>query len=642
MKRVFNFLQWLGFAALVAAILWLVFRPSPPLDYRPDTWSSWDGFMTISYAGVTRSENTIYPSSRTLLEHMEALRASGYQTITPEDALAFLEGRAPLPDKALLILFEGARKETFVRAHPVLRKFGMRATLCVPTVSIESWDESCLRTGDIRKILAMPQWGIASMGGKAMVLHETADGRQDHFLSTRQWIPRERRLETDEEFRARLKKDYTDSAAVLAKLNGAPVTAFVYPYADDGRRTGADPLAGEFNYAGVTANHRMAFVLASNPFNPPGRHPYALTRLRVNGDWTAAQVLTALKRARPLADRVVEIGSSEQWALAGSARIVRDELILGDEDAARIRGSDLWTDAQITVSIKRTPKTIAVCYARMLSPADCLRLSIDDKDIRLQESRSGMPVTIRTAPTPAGDVLRLDWKVKGLRSWLVVNDLPVFGPVPLATPSASGAIGFESQGGVTALAQLKVQPLQRRGVLAESWMGLPFERRASITDYLTPFPEPGEAVPAQQCLDSIQAVSEGAEVWPILRAPTNGVEPAARTEAMVAQLARQDIKPFIRGFVVDAAHKDWIAPLRAGGFRIMHRVQAGEAMPLSVTNETDHVWLDMTGADVYRLAREFLRRHPPSQLVLRDEEAIRRIPRVDQIVVWTEGEGKNP
>lgn len=642
MKRVFNFLQWLGFVALLAAILWLVFRPSPPLDYKPQTWSNWDGFMTISYAGVTRSENTIYPSSKILRSHLEALRAAGYQTITPEDALAFLEGRAPLPDKALLILFEGARKETFIRAHPVLRKFGMRATLCVPTVSIESWDESCLRTGDIRKILAMPQWGIASMGGKAVELHETADGRKDHFLSTRQWLPKQRRLETDEEFRDRLKRDYADSAAALAKLNGAPITAYVYPYADDGRRVGADPLAGSLNYAGVTANYRMAFVLASNPFNPPGRQPYALTRLRVDGDWTADQVLTALTRARPLASRTVEIGASEQWAFSGSARIVRDELILGDEDSARIRGSDFWTDAQISMSLMRTPKAITVCYARWLNPDDCLRLSIDDKDIRLQESRNGMPVTIRTAPTPAGDVLRIEWKVKGLRSWLTINDLPVFGPVPLATPAASGAIGLESRGGVSALSTLVVKPLPHRGVVVDSWMKLPQEWRASFTDYVTPFPEPGESVTPQQCRDAIQAVSEGAEVWPILKASRNGADPAGKVKAMVAELIRTDVRPFIKGFVVDAAHKHWIDPLRDGGFQIMHRIAEGEPMPISVTNRTDYVWLDMTGTNVFPMADEFLRRHPPSQLIIRDAEAIRRIPRADQMMVWTEGEGKNP
>lgn len=642
MKRVINLIQWLVFAVLVVGAIWLVFRPSPPLDYKPETWSNWDGFMTISYAGVTHSENTIYPSSKTLLAHMDALRAAGYRTITTEDALAFLEGRAPLPEKALLILFEGARKETFIRAHPVLRKYGMRATICVPTASMEGWDESSLKSGDIRKICALPQWGVASMGGEAVELHQTADGRKDHFLSTRAWIARENRLETDVEFRLRLEKDYSVSAASLAKLNGGSVLAYVYPYADDGRRAGVEPMAGDINSSCVMAHYRMAFVLASNPFNPPGRNPYALTRLRVNGDWSAAQVLTALKRATPLADRVVDIGSNDQWNLFGGARVVRDELRLDDEDAAWIRGSDLWTDAQISVSISRAPRAIAVCYARLLSPADCLRLSMDDKDIRLQESRNGVPVTIKTTPAPTGQVVRLEWKIKGLRSWLIVNDVIAFGPVPLAIPYASGAIGFESRGGLSTLSELKVKPLRRNGVVVSSWMKIPADQRAVITDYITPFPVPGERVMAQQCLDCIQAVSEGAEVWPILMTSSNAVSPASQVGLMVEQLVRQDLRPFIRGFVVNAAQQDWIEPLRAQGFKIMHQMKSDEAMPVSVTNQMDHVWLDWKGANVMKVADEFLRRHPPSQLVVHDEQVIRQIPRVDQIRVWPEEEGKNP
>lgn len=642
MKRLFNFMQWLVFAGLAVTIVWLVFRPSPPLEYKPEVWSNWDGFMAISYAGVTRGENTIYPSSETLFSHLETLRSAGYHTITTLDALAFLEGRAPLPDKALLILFEGARKETFIRAHPVLRKFGMRATLCVPTVSIENWDESCLKKGDVRKVLAMPQWEIASMGGEAVLLHETAEGRKDHFLSTRKWISRSKRLETTEEFRARLEMDYRESAQLLGKLNGAPVPAFVYPFADDGRRPGADPLAGKFNDEYLKAHYRMAFVMASNPFNPPGRNPYTLTRLRVNGDWSAVQVLTALKRAMPLQDRMVEIGASDNWNLFGNARVVRDMLKLNDGDAAWIRGSDLWTDARVSLAIQRTPKSIAVCYARWLSPADCLRLSMDHKDIRLQESRNGVPTTIKTVPAPTGEVVRLEWRVKGLRSWLKVNDELAFGPVPLAVSRASGAIGFEGRGGAVSLSDLKVKPLHSRGVVVDSWMKLPQEQRDVITDYIVPFPAPGEVIPTRTCLDVIQAVSEGADVWPILPPDTPAVQPATQVATMVGQWTRQDLRPFIKGLVVDSTQADWVAPLRGEGFRIMHRLRDGESMPISVTNQTDHVWLDMTGTQALQVAHAFLRRHPPSQLVVRDEEVIRRIPRVDQMILWSESEGKNP
>jgi hypothetical protein len=392
----------------------------------------------------------------------------------------------------------------------------------------------------------------------------------------------------------------------------------------------------------LTNHYLMAFVSASNPFNPPGRSPYALSRLRVAGDWSAAQVLTSLKRAIPLTDRVVEVGASDRWQLLGNARVIRDELKLSDEDSAWIRGSDLWTDARISVAINRTPGAIAVCYARLLSPADCLRLSIDNKDIRLQESRNGVPVTLKTVAAPTGQVIRLDWKIKGLRAWLNVNDVPVFGPVPLASPRASGAIGFESRGGGVSLSELSVKPLIKSGVVVDSWRRLPLEKREVITDYLPPFPAVGEMIPSQLGLDCIQAVSEGAEVWPILTAPLQVGDPDAQIASMVAQLMRQDLRPFIKGFVVESAQAQWIEPLREQGFQIMHRVKTGEAMPVSVTNKMDHVWLDMTGTNVVQIAGQFLQRHPPSQLMVVDEAVRRQIPRVEQVMVWGDEEGKRP
>jgi hypothetical protein len=315
---------------------------------------------------------------------------------------------------------------------------------------------------------------------------------------------------------------------------------------------------------------------------------------------------------------------------------------LGNGDAAWLRGSDLWVDTQLSVVLKRTPQTIAICYARWLSSADCLRLSIDDKDIRLQEYRNGAPVTIKVVPVPIGPELRVEWRIKGLRSWLNVNDVPVFGPLPLSAPRASGSIGFEGQGGDVTLTSVKVTPLGRRGVVVDSWMRIPVGQRALMSEYITMFPLPGEAVSAQQCLDCIQAVAEGAEVWPMLNVPPAGAAPEDQVELMVKQLSRQDVRAFIKGFVLEAAQKEWVEPLRAQGFGIMYRMKDGDPVPLSATNQLDHVWLDMAGTNAVQVADEYLHRHPPTQLVVQNEAVIRRFPRVDQVVIWSEPEGKNP
>ena len=632
MKRLFLLLQWVMVVAVVAAVAWYATRPSPPLDCDPSGWHHWDGFMVLSYAGVTREDNAIYPSSHTLVSHLEALQQSGYKTITTSDALAFLERRAPLPEKALLILFEGARKETFIRAHPPLRRLGMQATLCVPTESLENWDESRLKARDIHKLAALPQWSVASMGHEAVLpVRVSETDVTDHFLSSRQWLGKLKRAENDAEFRQRIETDYRESAATLARLNRERVPAYVYPFADNGRRTGADPLAAEVNTACVTSQYRMAFVSASNPYNPPGRNPFELSRLRIQGDVSAAQLLTALKEAQPRQAAFSGTGSPERWMFLNSARITGSSLRLGAGDAAWIKGSDLWVDADIGVTLDRAPGGTVACYARFQNPADCLRLTFSDKDVRLQESREGIPVTIAVAPAPTGKVIRVEWRVKGLRSWVRVDGAPLFGPAPLSPARFSGGIGFESSSGSHALSGLEARPVPRRGTGTASWASIPDERRSGLTLYLPPFPAPGEEVGVQQCLDVIQAVSEGATVWPLLAGGTNSLVPA-RLEAMAAMLAAKDLRPFVSGFVIErdqAGCSDW---LRGHGFGVMHRVRTNEPIPVAATNRLDCVWLDQTGSNVMAVALDFMHRHPPEQVMARDPAVVSGFPGVGQVV----------
>ncbi len=634
MKRVLNALQWVALLVAVGGILWIVFRPSPPLDYTPETWANWDGFMTISYAGVTRDDSSIYPSSAMLKSHLSALKQAGYHTITTADALAFLEHRAPLPEKALLILFEGARKETFIRAYPLLRALGMQATLCVPTESVESWDESRLKERDVRKVALLPQWGLASMGHEAVnpiVVSETEI--TDHFLSTRKWLPSAKRVENDEEFGRRIAQDYGSSASLLEKLNGAAVPAYVYPFSDDGRRAGADPLAAGLNHGAVTSCYRMAFVSASNPYNPPGRNRFELSRLRLNGDVSAPQVLTLLKHAAPLARTVTGISGNEHWILLNGARVTNNVLRLAAGDAAWVRGSDLWTDVEISMAVKRTTGAVVTCFARFLSPSDCIRLSVDPKTIRLQESWGGTPTTVATAPTPSGEMLRMTWRVKGNRSWLIVNERPVFDRAPLAEPTLSGTIGFESREGRLSIDELVVRPLIRKAIMSESWSALPLEKRMTTTEYLPPFPPEGGVLSAQQGLDYIQAVAEGAAVWPLLTSAHSGGA-SGLVEGVSAVLAAKDMRAFVRGFVVDASHPECARLLRTQGFKVMYRVGPGEPVPIDATNRVDYVWLEGEGSNVLSSAREFLHWHPPAQLMVQEggtvDRAIRGVGRIER------------
>lgn len=571
MKKTFNLIQWVGLAVLAMAILWLTLRPSPPIDYKPDTWTNWDGFMAVSYTGVTRGGNSVYVSSKTLVSHLEAFHKAGYHTITPADALAFLQGRAPLPDKALLILFEGARKETSMRALPALRRFGMQATLCVPATSPEGGGESCLMDRDIRKLSLLPQWSIASMG---------YDAANSMVISA------------------------------VGATNQAP------PY------------------------YRMAFVSAANPMNPPGRDCLLLSRIRIAGDWSAERVLGQLWAAKPLRGSVSGGKGSERWALLKGARWAKGCLRLKGDDAAWVRGSDRWTDVEVSADVGRSTGAVVACYARFISPSDCVRLTLDDKEVRLQETRAGVSVEIGAGPVPGGRNIHLGWRVRGLRAWVTVNGHPLFGPVPLAEAGLSGTTGFECGSGSVSISNVSVSPLARRGIMTESWGLVPADKRLQMTDYYPPLAPVGE-ISDRQCVDFIQAVAEGVSVWPVLLpgTSTNSLE-VTEVEVMDAMLTRRDMHPFVKGVVIDASRSGCIDWLHKHGFKVMFRMGSGSSDGGSIPPEVDDVWIEGSGTNAMEMAQSFLRKSPPWCLRVRDEAISKRFPGVGWVETW--GKGKQP
>ncbi|MGH7805366.1 MAG: tetratricopeptide repeat protein, partial [Candidatus Binatia bacterium] len=68
--------------------------------------------------------------------HMEMLKKQGYQSITTEELIGFIEGRGTLPAKPVLLTFDDARADSFRYADPVLREMGFRATMFVPVDAV--------------------------------------------------------------------------------------------------------------------------------------------------------------------------------------------------------------------------------------------------------------------------------------------------------------------------------------------------------------------------------------------------------------------------------------------------------------------------------------------------------------------------
>jgi peptidoglycan/xylan/chitin deacetylase (PgdA/CDA1 family) len=386
--------------------------------------------MTLSWAGIGRGDDPRYPSPERLADQLAALREAGYRTIRPADAAAFLAGRAPLPERALLLMFEGGRKDSFIRATPLLQKNGFTATLCVPTYFTEKWGNFHLKKPELRQGARLPQWSLASMGHQAFDEVVTdAEGHKGHFLSRRQWNGAG--PEDDAAFRQRIEHDYRHSAEVLSAAAGRPIEAYLIPRRR-GAGAGADPAAAELNRAALTNHYTLAFVGAEDPFNGPHSDPFDLSRLRVPGDWTGAQLVRELEKYLPRANPINGFNDPDQWLFFRMVMVSANDMKLGRTRPPGCAAAKIGPTPKSPPGQRASGAVVGV-YARYAGPHAYVRVTLEPAGVRVQERlKPGCkPWRGKRWKTPAGMSRELKLRARGNRVWAWLDGEQIAGPLPL-------------------------------------------------------------------------------------------------------------------------------------------------------------------------------------------------------------------
>ena len=88
-----------------------------------------NGFIALSYFGVDRSQKQTLIDNNMLLQHLKALKASGYETISEKDIVDYYKNGKKLPKKALYLAFEDGRRDSSIFAEPILEDLNYRATM---------------------------------------------------------------------------------------------------------------------------------------------------------------------------------------------------------------------------------------------------------------------------------------------------------------------------------------------------------------------------------------------------------------------------------------------------------------------------------------------------------------------------------
>ena len=267
--------------------------------------------------------------------HMRALHEAGYNPVTAEEVNAWVRGKGSLPDRPVLIAFDDDRRDSFVYADPILEKYNLKATMFIPVVNVEghrppaflSWDE-------IKTYMNNGRWEIQAHGDFAHInIVASPEGGKGLFLVNKQFLPDQNRMETDEEWAARIEKDYADNRDKIYKHLGVTPTAFALPeglYGQEGNSN--TPLASPTNLKLLAKYYSSAYTQDKYGINVQGKDPARMTRVIPTNTWTGAELLKHFRDKNPVVLMDLQLLDWATWD-AHTHEAFRDLAMLKKDDA---------------------------------------------------------------------------------------------------------------------------------------------------------------------------------------------------------------------------------------------------------------------------------------------------------------------
>lgn len=147
-----------------------------------------------------QAKDYIVPVAR-FEEHVKMLADSGYQTILPDQLMAYLTTGAPLPEKPVMLTFDDTNLDQYTVAAPELEKYGFKGVFFVMTVS-----------------LGRPRY---MSRGQVKDLFD-----RGHIIGSHTWDHQNVKKLKDNDWVTQVEKP----AKALEEITGKPVTYFAYPF----------------------------------------------------------------------------------------------------------------------------------------------------------------------------------------------------------------------------------------------------------------------------------------------------------------------------------------------------------------------------------------------------------------------------
>lgn len=338
-------------------------------------------------------------------EHLFALKKAGYQTIKLDEYLAFSKGEKELPPKVFMITFDDGRKDSYYPVDPLLKLLDFSAVMHVITgrsLGAENEDTVFhLSKMELEKMFESGRWEMESHGkdDHGMELIDEGGGR-GHFLSNKLWLETEKRLETDAEYKNRIRRDLLGSKKDLEKNLKNSTLAFAYPFGDFGQSTLNFPESRELLVPIASSVFPITFYQAGGsdfPVNYADNKHSLAKRINLDEETSADELLWMMEKtgAKQL-DYFDDFSENNGWLSGwGIVKLLQNTLIMGGTKETGsaltfLTGSYLWENYKLEADIRVEGGNAFTLSGRYKDGNNYVSCNYYDNRIVLEQKVSGV------------------------------------------------------------------------------------------------------------------------------------------------------------------------------------------------------------------------------------------------------------
>ena len=273
----------------------------------------------LLYHGISNGRRSRNILLETFSDQMRALAAEGYEPITMLQLSDYVDGKANLPNKPIIITFDDARLDSFRFADPVLKKYNLKATMFVPTEYPIDDHPFFADWNILRQYSNSGRWDIQSHGhfGHRMV-RVNREGDRGGFLVNKEWLEDSKRYETLEEYEKRIKDEYDISVRQIKSHLGYEPVAFAFPFSlngDDGVSNVED--ASTINERYLFKHFRFGFIQEGSGYNlvtSGDATPRIFRRTEVQKQWSGDELIRHLTLKHPVVQGRLSLAKAYMWS----------------------------------------------------------------------------------------------------------------------------------------------------------------------------------------------------------------------------------------------------------------------------------------------------------------------------------------